>query len=70
MLKLGVSPPDYHDLRQDRRLFSNAGVFFYLDLSRTGVERPEKVNAVAATASLLQTLGVKPAYAGFLQLPE
>jgi putative ABC transport system permease protein len=62
MPKLGVSPPDYQDLRQDRRLFNNAGVFFYLDLSRTGVERPEKVNAVAATASLLQTLGVKPAF--------
>ncbi|MGH9693120.1 MAG: hypothetical protein ACRD5Z_03175 [Bryobacteraceae bacterium] len=37
MPKLGVSTPDYHDLGRYRRLFSNAGVFFHLDLSRTGV---------------------------------
>ena len=62
MPKLGVSPPDYYDLGQYRRLFSNAGVFFYLDLSRTGVQHAQKVNAVAATGSLFQTLGVKPAF--------
>jgi hypothetical protein len=58
--RLGVSPPAYEDLRRQTDLFSNAGTFFYLDLSRTGIRHPEKVNAVAATSSLFETLGVKP----------
>jgi predicted permease len=58
--RLGVSPPAYEDLRRRHELFSDAGTFFYLDLSRTGIRHPEKVNAVAATTSLFETLGVKP----------
>lgn len=61
MPKLGVSPPDYQELGRYRRLFGKSGVFFYVDLSRTGIEHPQKVNAVAATASLIDALGVKPA---------
>ena len=58
--RLGVSPPAYEDLRRQSDLFSNAGTFFYLDLSRTGIRHPEKVNAVAVTTSLFETLEVKP----------
>ena len=41
--------------------FRSSGVFFYLDLSRTGIAPPQKVNAVAVTTSLFETLGVNPA---------
>ena len=37
MLKLGVAPPDYRDLQRNPELFRSSGVFFYLDLSRTGI---------------------------------
>lgn len=56
----GVSPLDYVDLRQHKNLFSDAGTFFYLDLSRTGQSHAEKVNALAITSSLLTTLDVRP----------
>lgn len=60
MDRLGVSPLDYLDLRQHKELFSEAGGFFYLDLSRTGQPHAEKVNALAITSSLLTTFGVRP----------
>ena len=60
MTKLGVSPPDYRDLSRFPDLFRDGGVFFYLDLSRTGIRHAQKVNAVATTASLFRTLDVKP----------
>jgi predicted permease len=56
----GVSPLDYLDLRRHGELFSDAGAFFYLDLSRTGQPHAEKVNALAITSSLLTTIGVRP----------
>ena len=55
-----VSAADYGVLSESRALFRNVGVYYFLDLSRGGIEIPEKVNAVAVTASLLQTLGVQP----------
>src|SRR6266849_11096385 len=58
--RLGASPLDYVELREHREIFADAGVFYYLDLSRTGVDRPSKVNAVAFTASLFRTLGIHP----------
>ncbi len=58
--RLGTSPFDYLDLREHRELFSDIGLYYFLDLNHTGVERPEKVNAVAMTSSLFHTLDVKP----------
>jgi predicted permease len=58
--RLGTSPFDYLDLREHRELFSNVGLYYFLDLNHSGVERPEKVNAVAMTASMFRTLDVKP----------
>jgi putative ABC transport system permease protein len=58
--RLGTSPFDYLDLREHRELFSEVGLYYFLDLNHTGVERPEKVNAVAMTSSLFRTLDVKP----------
>jgi hypothetical protein len=55
MNRLGVSPLDYLDLRKMNHAFSDAGAFFYLDLSRTGIDHAEKVNAVATTTSMFET---------------
>jgi putative ABC transport system permease protein len=51
---------DYFDLRSERDLFTDLGVYFFLDLSRTGIEQAKKVNAVAMTSSMFDTLGVQP----------
>ncbi len=58
--RLGTSAFDYLDLREHRELFSDIGLYYFLDLNHTGVERPEKVNAVAMTSSLFRTFDVKP----------
>ncbi len=58
--RTGASVVDFLDLREHRELFSEAGVYFMLDWTRTGVDRPAKINAVAMTSSLFRTLGVPP----------
>jgi putative ABC transport system permease protein len=58
--RTGPSVIDYLDLREHRELFSDAGVDYFLDLTRTGINRPAKINAVAMTSSLFRTLGVAP----------
>jgi putative ABC transport system permease protein len=58
--RMGTSPLDYIELREHRELFSAAGAYYFLDLTRTGIERPVKVNAIAVTSSLFDTLGVRP----------
>jgi putative ABC transport system permease protein len=60
LARLPTSPFDYLDLREHRELFSDVGLYYFLDLNHTGVEHPEKVNAVTVTSSLFQTLGVQP----------
>src|SRR3984885_5956270 len=60
LTRLPTSVFDYLDLREHRELFSDVGLFYFLDLNHTGVDRPEKVNAVAVTSSLFRTLDVKP----------
>jgi putative ABC transport system permease protein len=58
--RLGTSAFDYLDLREHRELFADIGLYYFLDLNHTGVERPEKVNAVAMTSSLFRTFDVRP----------
>lgn len=58
--RMGTSPLDYLELREHHELFSDAGAYYFLDLTRTGIERPVKVNAIAVTSSLFDTLGVRP----------
>jgi putative ABC transport system permease protein len=58
--RMGTSPLDYVELREHRELFSNAGAYYFMDLTRTGIERPIKVNAIAVTSSLFDTLDVRP----------
>jgi putative ABC transport system permease protein len=56
---LGASPFDYRDL-QARGVFENIGGYYFYDLNRTGIERPEKINAIAVTGTLFSVLGVTP----------
>ena len=56
-----ASPADYAVLSGRHDLFASTAAYYFLDLSRTGIEIPQKVNAVAVTASLFGTLGVGPA---------
>lgn len=58
--RMGPSAVDYLDLREHSGLFSESGVYYMLDLTRTGIDRAEKINAVAMTSSLFRTLGVQP----------
>jgi hypothetical protein len=51
---------DYSDLNRQHDLFSDVGVYFFQDFTRTGVDHAQKVNDVAMTASMFRTLGVKP----------
>jgi predicted permease len=51
---------DYLDLSQRRDLFSDVGLDYFQDFSRTGVDHAKKVNDVAITSSMFRTLGVKP----------
>lgn len=60
MEHMGASPADYRLLAEHRELFAGIGVYYFLDLSLSGVELPQKVNAVAVTESLFRTLGVQP----------
>jgi putative ABC transport system permease protein len=68
--RTGPSVVDYLDLREHRELFSEAGVDYFLDLTRTGVERPHKVNAIAITSSLFRALGVAPLMGRFFDPVE
>jgi putative ABC transport system permease protein len=49
--RMGTSPVDYLELREHRELFTETGVYYFLDLTRTGVDHPQKVNAIASTAT-------------------
>lgn len=60
MTRLPTSVFDYLDLRKQGDLFSDVGLHYFLDLNHTGTQPPEKVNAVAMTASMFRTLGVNP----------
>jgi putative ABC transport system permease protein len=51
---------DYLDLSQQRDLFSDVGLDYFQDFSRTGVDHAQKVNDVAITSSMFRALGVKP----------
>ncbi|MGP0074808.1 MAG: ABC transporter permease [Bryobacteraceae bacterium] len=60
LARMPTSVFDYLDLRERHDLFSDVGLHYFLDLSHTGTDRPQKVNAVAMTTSMFRTLGVKP----------
>ncbi|HWB85155.1 MAG TPA: ABC transporter permease [Bryobacteraceae bacterium] len=60
LASMKVSPADYVTLSRHYELFSNTAAYNFLDLSLSGIEIPQKVNAVAVTSGLFRTLGVQP----------
>jgi putative ABC transport system permease protein len=58
--RLGASLLDYGQLGARLDIFSGVGGYYFLDLTRTGIERAQRVNAIATTRSVLDVLDVKP----------
>jgi putative ABC transport system permease protein len=58
--RIPVSVPEYQDYRQVPRVLSSVSAFAASDVTLTGQDAPERLRAIAGTASLLPTLGVSP----------
>ena len=61
--KFWVSPPEYFELRERARSFSEVGAYRATAVNLSEGDTPERVNAVNLTATLFKTLGV-PALRG------
>ena len=61
--KFWISPPEYFELRERARSYSEIGAYRPNAVNLSEGDAPERVNAVAATAALFKTLGV-PAFRG------
>jgi len=61
--KFWVSPPEYFELRERAKSFSEIGAYRSNAVNLSEGDTPERVNAVNATSSLFKTLGVA-AYRG------
>ncbi|HEX7050808.1 MAG TPA: ABC transporter permease [Longimicrobiales bacterium] len=53
-----ISPPEYRDLQQRARSFSEIGAWRTTSVSLSGIDEPVRVTAAIATAELFTTLGV------------
>lgn len=56
----GVSGFDYAEIRRHTDVFAAAGIFYWNDLTLTGVGDARHIDVVNASASLFDVLGVKP----------
>lgn len=56
----GVSGFDYAEVSRHKDIFSNAGIFYWNDLTMTGLGEARHINVVNASASLFDVLGVRP----------
>jgi len=57
----GVSSFDYVEIRRHKQLFSEAGVYYFNDLTMTGAGVARHVDPVNVSASFFRVLDVKPA---------
>jgi len=56
----GVSAFDYAEIRRHTAVFASAGIFYWNDLTLTGLEDARHINVVNASATLFDVLGVNP----------
>jgi len=56
----GVSAFDYAEIRRHPDVFTSAGIFYWNDLTLTGLGDARHINVVNASATLLDVLRVKP----------
>ncbi len=68
--RLNASLLDYGQLSAHPEIFSSVGGYYFLDLTRTGLERAQRVNAIATTRSALEVLGVQPILGRFYSAEE
>lgn len=58
---IGFSSPDYLAFEQRASMFDSIAAYRTRDYELSGVEPPERITAARASASLFETLGVRPA---------
>jgi predicted permease len=58
--KFWISPPEYFDLTEQMRSFSQIGAYTTGAMNLSDGEQPERVNAAFMTANMFDVLGVKP----------
>jgi hypothetical protein len=56
----GVSAFDYAEIKRHTDAFAGAGIFYWNDLTLTGMGEARHINVVNASATLFSVLGVKP----------
>ena len=56
----GVSGFDYAEIKRHTEIFAGAGIFFWNDLTLTGLGDARHLDVVNTSASLFEVLGVKP----------
>ena len=52
--------PDYYRLREGNRVFEEVAAFYPESVNRTGVERPEQLEAAAVSVSFFRVMGMRP----------
>src|SRR5690242_15736503 len=58
--KFWVSPPEYFELRERAKSFSEIGAYRVNAVNLSEGDTPERVTVVNATSALFRTLGVRP----------
>jgi len=66
----GVSGFDYGEIRRHTDVFRSSGVFYWNDLTLTGFGEARHIDAVNASASLFDVLGMKPQLGRIFSAPE
>jgi len=56
----GVSAFDYAEIKRHTEIFAGAGIFYWNDLTLTGLGEARHIDVVNASATLFDVLGVKP----------
>jgi putative ABC transport system permease protein len=59
--KFWISPPEYFELRERSKSFTDIAAYRATAVNVSDGTRPERVNAVAITANMFDVLGVRPA---------
>ena len=60
MRRLGVSPPEFIDYKEQNTVFEDVAAFSNLEFNLTGENEPERITGARVTANLFPLLGVAP----------
>ena len=59
-LLASTSVPDHYDYRAQKKVFDEVASLYQQSMNLMGVDRPERIRAIVATAALFPLLGMKP----------